>query len=123
MKMAVNRVNTVFIATSFAKLAELVQGNIFAWFWVSEGASLFAALCFTNFFHMPLAAVFTKFAKSSLEVLAHRLAIPQRQSNIGQLGGLGQICHFQKISEVRKLMTGIYLSIKSALTGFVGGSV
>ena len=53
---------------------------------------------------MSLATAFTKFAKSSLEVLAHRLAIPQRQSNIGQLGGLGQICHFQKISEVRKLM-------------------
>ena len=86
------------IAASFAKLAELVQGKIFARFWVSKGTGLFAVLCFASFFHMSLATAFTKFAKSSLEVLAHRLAIPQRQSNIGQLGGLGQICHFQKLS-------------------------
>ena len=82
MKMAVNRVNIMLIAASFAKLAELVQAKIFARFWVSEGAGLFAALCLASFLHMPLAAVFTKFAKSSLEVLAHWLAITQRQSNI-----------------------------------------
>ena len=115
MEIAISRVRTVLIAASFVKLAELVQGKIFARFWVSKGTGLFAVVCFASFFHMSLATAFTKFAKSSLEVLAHRLAIPQRQSNIGQLGGLGQICHFQKISEVRKLMTGIYLSIKSAL--------
>ena len=82
MKMAVNRVNTMFVAASFAELAELVQGKILARLWVPEGAGLFTALCFTSLFHMPLAAAFTKFAKSSLEVFAHRLAITQRQSYI-----------------------------------------
>ena len=72
----------MLIAASFAKLAELVQGKIFARFGVSEGTGLFAALCFASFFHMLLATAFTKFAKSSLEVFAHRLAITQRQSYI-----------------------------------------
>ena len=82
MKMAVNRVNTMLVAASVAKLAELVQSKIFARLWVPEGAGFLAVLCVTSFLHMPLATAFTKFAKSSLEVLAHRLAITQRQSYI-----------------------------------------
>ena len=73
----------MIIATGFTELTELVLGKVFARLWVSQRACLVAVLDFTSFFHVLLPTDVTKFAKTSLEMFAHRLAITQRQGHIG----------------------------------------
>ena len=98
--MDINRITTMLVTASFSEFAKLVEGEILARLWVPECAFLVAVLCFASFFHMSLAAAVTKFAKSSLEVLAHWLAITQRQSYIGKLSGFGQTIHVHRFSEI-----------------------